>query len=499
MPYTLTAVNCPTPPTFTGAYDPTNGPLTSKSYVQGMLPSAVRPNLNENAGRQDLLGRYAGGAYAVVTGLDLSAGSGLTLNIAAGHAVIDGPVIYPGGSVSLTDAGRNWLWISRAGAITVVFNSLVPPAGAYALLGSALTSAGSISSVDQSGVLYLRGSTATRRTADTVQPTDTPPASLQFFHRGASKLWWWDGSAYWQVSPATNAFSQALIQPSASLTLSQIQTGATEIDLQSGGGVAATFDVTFPSAYAVAAQAWVVHNTTGQPCRLTYQGGSAYVYMQSGQTTFVYFDGVELRTAGRDSFRYGGATLTSATTTYSAWESVEYDVFAGGPSGGNRAVEWPTAGALANKGRRQVVRNDDSGTLNLTVRTAGGAASYDTVLLPGESRGFYINNSGGLDPDNTRPYTRRVGITYPSDANYTVVYPDFLASIIEVSGALTATRNLVLPTCDHKQYFVYNNTGQSIVVKTSGGTGPTIAASRGAWVYCNGTDYKRMSADSVST
>jgi hypothetical protein len=499
MPFILNASACPSPPVASGVYDVTTGPLTSKSFSQGDTTS-IRGSLNENAARSDIIGRYGGGVYGLCTGYTLSAGSGLTLNVAAGLAMIDGPVESTSSqTVALTDSGRNWVWLSRAGALTVVFNSTTPPAGAYCLLGSALTSGGTISSVDQSGVVYLVGGTAFRRSADTVTPTDSPSSSIQFFHRGASKLWWWDGSSYWQCSPATNAFSQAVIQPSASFTLSQVQTGATEIDLRSGGGVAATFDVTIPSAYATASQEWIFHNNTGQPCRITYQGGSAYVYMQSGQTTHVYFDGSEARTTGRDSFRYGGATVTAPTLTYTAFEQVEYDVFAGGPSGGNAAVEWPTAGALNNKGRRQVVRNDDSGTLNLTVRTAGGAASYDSVLLPGESRSFYINNSGGLDPDNTRPYTRRVGITYPSDANYTVVYPDFLASIIEVSGTLTATRNLVLPTCDHKQFFVYNNTGQSIVVKTSGGTGPTIAASRGALVYCNGTDYKRMTADSVST
>lgn len=449
-----------------------------------------------------MAGRCGGGLYAIVEGFGLSAGSGLTLNIAAGKAIVDGDVTYPGGSLACTDSGRNWLWISRAGAITVVFNSLTPPAGAFCLLGSALTAAGVISSVDTSGVLVLRGGTGWRASADVTVPTDTPSSKVQFFHRGTSKLWWFDGTSYFQVSPATNAFSQAVIQPSTSFTLSQVQTGATEIDLQSGG-VAATFDVTFPSAYATAGASWVVHNTTGQPCRLTYQGGSAYVYMQSGQTSFVYLDGTELRSAGRDTSRYGGATVTAPTLTYTAFEQVEYDVFAAGPSGGNAAVEWPTAGALGNKGRRQVIRNDDSGTLILTARTAGGAATYDTVLLPGESRSFYINNSGGLEADNTRPYTRRIAINFPSDANKTVVHPDFLAVILELtsSGALTATRDLILPLANHHTYFVYNGTtgGQPVRVIGASGTGVTIANARGAFVYTNAVNFLRMTADSVNT
>lgn len=88
---------------------------------------------------------------------------------------------------------------------------------------------------------------------------------------------------------------------------------------------------------------------------------------------------------------------------------------------------------------------------------------------------------------------------FVTDANLTLTYTDSVASqtarnlylnvTSTVSGGLTATRNLVVPTIN-KTYVVENNTtgGQSIVVKTSAGTGITVPNGRRATLYVNGTD-----------
>ena len=56
-------------------------------------------------------------------------------------------------------------------------------------------------------------------------------------------------------------------------------------------------------------------------------------------------------------------------------------------------------------------------------------------------------------------------------------------------ATLTTTRNMVVPTVS-KLYFVRNNTtgGQSIVVKTSAGTGITVPTTRYMALYCDGTN-----------
>jgi hypothetical protein len=60
---------------------------------------------------------------------------------------------------------------------------------------------------------------------------------------------------------------------------------------------------------------------------------------------------------------------------------------------------------------------------------------------------------------------------------------------IEMTGALTATRNLIVPT-NRKLYFVYNNTtgGFSVTVKASGMTGIVVPNGKKMLLVSNGTD-----------
>jgi hypothetical protein len=86
---------------------------------------------------------------------------------------------------------------------------------------------------------------------------------------------------------------------------------------------------------------------------------------------------------------------------------------------------------------------------------------------------------------------------FTSDADLTISLTDTNASqtarnlVLNVtsSGSLTATRNLIVPTIE-KPYYIFNNTSgsQSIVVKTSAGTGVTVPNGRKALVYTDGTN-----------
>jgi hypothetical protein len=91
--------------------------------------------------------------------------------------------------------------------------------------------------------------------------------------------------------------------------------------------------------------------------------------------------------------------------------------------------------------------------------------------------------------------------TFPSDADYdwAAGYTNSNSSqaqrclVINVTGSITGTRNFVVPTID-KQYIIQNNTtgGQSIVVKTSAGTGITVPNGRKAHLYVDGTNVIQM-------
>lgn len=215
MSPTLLAANCPAiqvPAAMLSlalAYSTPGGNApTARTFSAGDT-TTVGPKLNANASRLDLAGRYGGGAYAVAWGLALSVpGSGLALPVAAGHALVDGPVEIASATTVTVPNGspRVWIWLTQAGALTAVNNSLTPPAGAVCLLGSCVTSGGNVTSVDTSGVLYMRGGVPWRQTADTGAPGDTPPAGMVFVARTLGGLYLWDGQAYSAIGAEAGVF-----------------------------------------------------------------------------------------------------------------------------------------------------------------------------------------------------------------------------------------------------------------------------------------------------
>ena len=98
-----------------------------------------------------------------------------------------------------------------------------------------------------------------------------------------------------------------------------------------------------------------------------------------------------------------------------------------------------------------------------------------------------------------------VGLGNPdfvADANLTITITNsnaaqaaraLVLNVTSAFGSLSATRELVVPT-SQKQYIVQNNTtgGQSITVKTSGGTGITVPNGRKAHLYVDGTNVVQM-------
>ena len=85
-------------------------------------------------------------------------------------------------------------------------------------------------------------------------------------------------------------------------------------------------------------------------------------------------------------------------------------------------------------------------------------------------------------------------VTHDDAANYTLTANNGASDearqmILEVAGALTATRNVVCPTSE-KLYFVKNSTtgGFAFTLKTSGGTGISVPNGEMMVLYCDGTN-----------
>jgi hypothetical protein len=98
--------------------------------------------------------------------------------------------------------------------------------------------------------------------------------------------------------------------------------------------------------------------------------------------------------------------------------------------------------------------------------------------------------------------------TTMTDANYTLnlsaVPNEALAYLTYVfTGTLTADRNIIVPA-NKKLYAVWNHAtaGKNLIVKTSGGTGVTIAYSATAqytMVYCDGTNVVQLAMSAAIT
>ena len=115
---------------------------------------------------------------------------------------------------------------------------------------------------------------------------------------------------------------------------------------------------------------------------------------------------------------------------------------------------------------------EQSGTWGTTTNTNLGTAIEEAIV--GRATANFTT-----DADLTLTFT---------NTNATQVARNYILNV--TSGvSLSTTRNLIVPTID-KPYIIENNTtgGQSIVVKTSAGTGVTVPNGRKVMVYANGTD-----------
>lgn len=85
-------------------------------------------------------------------------------------------------------------------------------------------------------------------------------------------------------------------------------------------------------------------------------------------------------------------------------------------------------------------------------------------------------------------------VAHDNTANYTLTSLNGTADearkmFLNITGALTADRNVVCPTAS-KLYFITNSTtgGFSITLKTTAGTGILVPNGRSVVLYCNATD-----------
>jgi hypothetical protein len=139
----------------------------------------------------------------------------------------------------------------------------------------------------------------------------------------------------------------------------------------------------------------------------------------------------------------------------------------------------------------------DSGIKEQAMASTFSALKIELIGNGEQSGTWGVTTNTNLGTAIEEAITGRATADFPTDADLTLGYTDSNAAqtfrnlILNVTstGSLTGTRNLIVPTIE-KQYLIENNTsgGQSIVVKTSAGTGVTVPNGRKMHLYANGTD-----------
>jgi hypothetical protein len=170
--------------------------IAAESFTNG--ETAFVAKMNKNASLLDILAQCGGGMMGVKTGLTVSAGSGLQASVSVGSAVINGIVqLIAATTIALTASQDNFIWLKSDGTLEAKINTTAPATPAV-FIGIATTDGSSVTAVDTSGVVYLRG-IGYRETADLGAPTDTPPSGFIHTVKTLGGMFLWDGTSYKQL------------------------------------------------------------------------------------------------------------------------------------------------------------------------------------------------------------------------------------------------------------------------------------------------------------
>lgn len=174
----------------------------------------------------------------------------------------------------------------------------------------------------------------------------------------------------------------------------------------------------------------------------------------SSGLTWGYYGGNVLVNGVLTQIANGTLTLTASLTNYIEAE--------------------PTTGAVSS---------------NTTAFTAGRTPLY-TVVAGAATVSSYTDHRLAV-PDVTGRLVKAI-----SDANTTLSFSEVRNQIIEITGTLTAARNITLPL-KPRQWTVFNGTTGGFGLQFIGatGTGITVAAGKRAIVYSDGTNIVRATAD----
>lgn len=150
-----------------------------------------------------------------------------------------------------------------------------------------------------------------------------------------------------------------------------------------------------------------------------------------------------------------------------------------------------------------------SGTGYATNFAAGFAGNHIDCQLAGVSS-FKVSAAGNTTVNqfllgstaqgNDVPWRWGLAVPTPaSDADITLTAAEYSCPIVVLqTGAWTSAHNVIVPATSGCFWIFHNNGSFDATVKTAAGAGIVVAAARVALLRTNGTDVKRLTADSVA-
>lgn len=127
-----------------------------------------------------------------------------------------------------------------------------------------------------------------------------------------------------------------------------------------------------------------------------------------------------------------------------------------------------------------------------TAFPASGLALYKAVT----SASAVTSYEDHRDPHHTNRFLYGRFVLAMADANKTLTYEQAMCESMELTGALTALRDVVVPLVP-RNWIVFANVTGGFGVRVIGasGTGITVADGKRAMVECDGTNVVRVTAD----
>lgn len=230
-------------------------------------------------------GAFGAISPSICSGLALTTPGGLNVGATDGIACFGswlyGLSVVP---IAVPDNARSHIWLKQDQTL-VSSTATAYPVGAAIYLGSVLTSAGVVTEVCDSGVLYSQGGLLLRRTYDNGKPVDSPEVPLVTKTLTGSYLW--DGTNHLPLGNSGD-LSAINFATDANFTATAAQIASKILEVT--GAISAARTITVPLIPGIQK---TVRNKTGQSVTLRVGVGTG-VTIAASKAAIVYIDSADV-------------------------------------------------------------------------------------------------------------------------------------------------------------------------------------------------------------